>query len=628
MPSRTLDIPPKSKLFRQVLSEISTRMKLGQHERNTKEDAWRKAEEAVLAYVPESDLDTKRRTRRESLGEQHYTTIKVPYSYALVMAAHTYITSVFLGRTPVHQYSGVHGEEEQKIQALEALMNYQIYGGEMLAPYYLWFYDSLKYGMGVLGEFWEEEEHHIAEIGPEGEIVVERHAGYKGSKLYNVQPYDFGTDPRVPVGQFQKGEFCWAKRRVSWSFLKQRERQGYYMHVDEQKEALTSARRNDEGSGQLERPSLTDHRLGQSERPAQVDIIEFYATIIPSEWGLYDSDTPVKWVFTTNEDATVLLGAQPLGSLHCQFPFAVAESEIESYGLFNRGIPEIIEPVQQTMDWLLNSHFYNVRASLNNQFIFDPSKLVVKDFQKSGPGLVIRMKPEAYGQDVRTAIHQIPVQDVTRQHMADMANMENIGERVFGINDQILGAIDSGGGRKTATEIRSATGFGVNRLKTLAEYISASAFQGHSTRLVSDAQQYYDAQQKLKIAGDLTNTAGQGFLQVTPELIAGHYQFIPVDGTLPVDKLAMATMWKELLMQMRGFPTLLARYDVGKIFTWVATLSGIKNIQQFEVQPRVEIMPDDRLMDAADKDNLIPMNGQPMSDQTRVASAVGDQLNG
>jgi hypothetical protein len=32
--------------------------------------------------------------------------------------------------------------------------------------------------------------------------------GYMGNKLFNVRPYDFYPDPRVPIWQFQEGEFC------------------------------------------------------------------------------------------------------------------------------------------------------------------------------------------------------------------------------------------------------------------------------------------------------------------------------------------------------------------------------------------------------------------------------------
>jgi hypothetical protein len=75
----------------------------------------------------------------------------------LLMSAHTYWTSVFFGRTPIHQYSGRHGETEMQVQALEALIDYQVEVGRFTGPYYVWFYDAGKYGMGILGEYWDVE---------------------------------------------------------------------------------------------------------------------------------------------------------------------------------------------------------------------------------------------------------------------------------------------------------------------------------------------------------------------------------------------------------------------------------------------------------------------------------------
>lgn len=73
-------------------------------------------------------------------------------------------------------------------------------------------------------------------------------------------------------------------------------------------------------------------------------------------------------------------------------------------------------------------------------------------------------------------------------------------------------------------------------------------------------------------------------MQITPESITGFYDFVPVDGTLPVDRFAQANLWKELLMQMSRVPQVMSQYDLGKIFGWVASLAGLKNINQFKIQ--------------------------------------------
>jgi hypothetical protein len=290
--------------------------------------------------------------------------------------------------------------------------------------------------------------------------------------------------------------------------------------------------------------------------------------------------------------------------MHGRFPFSIAEPEVEGYAAESRGIPEIVAPLQNTMDWLVNSHFYNVRAALNNQFIVDPSKLVLKDVEAGEPGFIWRLRPEAFGTDIRSIFTQVPVTDVTRTNMQDLQQMFGLGERTLGINDQIMGVLNTGG-RKTATEVRTAAGFGTNRLKTNTEYMSAMAFSHHSQKLVQNSQQFYDAQMKLKIVGDLAMGAGPGFIQVSPDIIMGFFNFVTVDGTLPVDRTAQANLWKDMMSNLRMMPPQVAMgFDWVKIFTWVGSLAGLKNINQFKIQVA---QPGMDMTNQVQAGNVIPM---------------------
>ena len=62
-----------------------------------------------------------------------YVSIEVPYSYAVVMTLHTYISSVFLSK-PGFQVQARHGEPEMSVQAVEALLDYQCVAGEQTFP--------------------------------------------------------------------------------------------------------------------------------------------------------------------------------------------------------------------------------------------------------------------------------------------------------------------------------------------------------------------------------------------------------------------------------------------------------------------------------------------------------------
>ena len=124
-----------------------------------------------------------------------------------------------------------------------------------------------------------------------------------------------------------------------------------------------------------------------------------------------------------------------------------------------------------------------------------------------------------------------------------------------------------------------------------------------SQRLVQNTQQYYELERSFRIVGDLASGAGEQFMQVTPESIQGFYDFMPVDGTLPVDRFAQANLWREMMLQFRQLPELAQRYDIGRIFEWVAQLAGLKNIRQF----RTQILPDEQLANEANRGNVVPL---------------------
>lgn len=605
MPGMTREIPKGSPLHQKIVAMITSRIRFAERSRAKQVEKWQKAEELALAWMPEQDLDAIRSANREQ-GVPRYTTIQIPYSYALMMAQHTYLTSVFFARSPVHQFAGRHGEGEQQVQAVEALIGYQCEVGKFLVPYYIWVYDCVKYGVGVLQTYWQDEivqfsniQEQVNPLTGKTSAVMEsiQIPAYRGNKVKNIAPFDFFHDPRFPMYRFQEGEYCATRSVLGWNEMIRRKNQGYYMNTDFITSRFAPSQLTNMGASALERPEIPGFILDAEDQghPMAFYVYEVYVDLIQSEWGLGDSDYPEKWVFTITGDLSLLIGAQPLGSAHGQFPFDVMSGEVEGYGLWTRGLPEIVRPVQNTLDWLINTHFYNVRAALNNQFIIDPSKIVIRDAEDGGPGFIYRLRPEAYGSDVRTFFYQVPVQDMTRGHISDMGTMEDIGEKISGINDQMFGALAPG--RKTATEVRTSTGFGVNRQKTMSEYISAMGMSPHAQKLVQHSQQWYDQEMPLRVMGSLATDASR-FLNVTPDAIAGFFDLVPVDGTLPIDRMAMANLWQQLMGQMRNFPQLMGQLDMWKLFGYIGQLVGIRNINQFKlqvlppgVQPQGNVVP-------------------------------------
>jgi len=654
-----VDIPFASERHKLVLEALRQRRELSRQYMSERYDTWAKMEERFRAYVnlKESDRQRKELSRQ---GRPQYVTIDIPYSYAMLLAAHTYWTSVFLSRSPVLQYSGRSGQTQMQEQSVEAVMDYQMTAGQMTLPLYLWFMDAGKYGLGVLGNSWYEENTVISEVvevpasyygiqipGKKKKVRQTRLIrGYEGNKVFNVRPQDFFPDPRVPISRLQDGEFCGRRTEVGWNTVLKRESAGWFFNIDELQKRLRAQGGTlgqgffgrESGSSQLILPAAMDtlYYRGQVEdasygqepkkQKAFIELFEITVELVPRDWGLGESTYPEKWAFTVANDS-VIVGAMPTGAYHGKFEFFVLEYEVEGYALSKRSMLEIVDPLNDVLSWLFNSHMYNVRKAINDQIIIDPSRVVMKDFTDPASGRLIRLKPEAYGTPPGEVAHQLLVADLTQNHMRDFQSVADVMMRVLGTNDNIMGMVNPGG-RKTATEVRTSSTLGINRLKTNCEYMSAMGFTPWAEVMLANTQQRMDEAKQLRIAGRQSGT-GQNYIQVSPDEIAGKFDFVPVDGTLPVDRFAQANLWKELAVAMRNMPEVAVGFDWVGIMGWIAQLGGAKNFDQFRI--KTNVVPDGAIDAGARAGNLVPIaggKGVPGVGQVGGSAPGGSQVPG
>jgi hypothetical protein len=604
-----LELKPDSPRYKKIRRRLEEYIKLSEGKMQDLHEQWRLAEDKFYCYIPEKEIDVLRKNKHIQEGKPQYVTMVIPYSYAMLMTAHTYWTSVFFSRNPVFQFMARHGETKLNERAIEALIDYQNTVGQWLVPLYIWLLDKGKYGVGILGLHWCEEWGQISRIEEVEDTFLGMGTGkfkkkkntsrvlkYQGNKLYNVRPFDWFPDPRVSLHRFQEGSFEGRYVEIAWEeIIANREYNGYF-NIEELRKKQYGPRwkPRDEGSAGPVRPEAelfaTNERDGP---PALVPSYEINVKVIPSDWELGSDEHVEKWTFTITSDFQLIYGARPCGEFHDKFPKALAMMEAEGYALSSRGIMEILEPMQRTLDWLINTHFYNVRKTLNNQFIVDPSKVHMNDLLDPRAGGIIRLLPAAYGGDVRTIMQQVQTVDVTRTHIADAQMMMEMMQRVVGITDSVMGVMP-GAGRRTAQEVRTSTQMSTNRLKTMTELASAMGFAPLSQMLVSNTQQYYDREMLFKIAGNTLTPGAENFLNITPDDIAGFYDYVPVDGTLPIDRYAQAQLINQILQMVATNPALSMQYDMGGMFAWAAQLAGFNNIGQFRF--KTVIQPDEQVM--------------------------------
>lgn len=621
-----------------ILTAVMDRVKLSEQAMSNHFDRWRMTEKYYMLYKQKNKVDYEA-VQKFAEGETEYTSVVMPYSYAMLLTAHTYMANVFLNRPAVFQVEGVNGDGVNKEMAMEAMLQYQVKQGEMDVPMFIWLLDVLRYGVGFSGNYWCNEVIPQSYIVEEPEIIdgVETGKvakvlkyrlkdGYKGNKMFNILPYDALPDPRVPYSKLQEGEFFGRKFRVSWNELVRREADGIYFNVDQCRNLVGSNKTNERHFSMGDDSNIQNTTTNpKGLKTGEVNAIEMIIEIIPEEWGLSEGKYPEKWVFTIVEKK-IIVGCQPLGYLHNRFPYHVLEAEVDGYKQESRGLLEVAKPMNDILTWLFDTHMYNKRQVINNQFVVDPSRIVMKDVENKNAGKVMRLKPTAYGQDVRSIIHQLPVTDVTMQNYSDSQVVEQQMQRTLGINDDITGR-SAPTSRRSATEFRGTTSQSANRLANMAYYFSITGWRSLAKCLISSTQQMYTVEMKVKVAGD--NIKGAESITVNPDDIAGSFDIVPIDGTMPIDRMAQAQFWMQVIQFTAADPELQMQYRRADIFSYMARLAGLKGIDKFKMQ----VISDEELT-ALLKQQLVagitngqqgvPTSGGAVGNQTPAAAGAED----
>lgn len=560
--------------------------------------------------VPADEIEQQQNTSRPV-----FQTIVLPQSYASMMSILTYVGTVFLSRTPIIQLLGQTAEAQVNELAVESFLQYQLRNSGSIPVLFQQLRDSLQYGQGITGIAWEEDTDAIAALAVEQDIdtgkkqkrLLEKDVtSFIGNKSYSVRPPDFVHDPTVSLAQFHEGEFAGEFKTIPRSKILKGFETGEYIRANKKRfEESTKlagylskywAQGGGDGNPEHALANKYDYSLnnfyitrqrGKSgvDRPYFCEVLDLYVKIIPKEWNLADSTRESIWLFRI-ANGQILLQVRPLQLLHNTFPYDVAPGDIDLYRLSPVSVIERAIPFEHTMNWLLNSHFYSVRQHLSNTMLVDPSRVMMMDLFNRSPSGVIRAKPEAYGQDLRQALHQLQLADVTGQHLKDLQMIDVQGQQVLGVNDNVLGQVHPGG-RKTATEIRTSTSFATNRLKFYAEWLSAVTYARKTRIMLLNSQQFFDGEMMIRKFGMDRNDT-EAFTKLTPEVIAGNFLYEPVDGTLPMDRIGQAQTFGQLMMQMmQQDPTL----DGSAMMQFLASLMGFRALPAFR---RMQVVPDEQ----------------------------------
>lgn len=577
-------LTPGSDLHGKVIAKLKAMQSFSKRAMETHHSRWNYGELKVQAYADGINYkEFLANYEQDGMPPEPFKII-VPYSYATIHAAATFIATVLLGRKPIFPLRAVRGTNAEAGRYMEAAIQTQLNYSRAYERLWQHIWDSLVYGFSTLRTEWREVQGQTMRmVGGQREFVTD--TIYSGNTLSTIDPYCVLPDPRVPLHEcHERGEFFFSRMAIAKTVLKDLERLGQFKHLEA---ALSSAKGSREAA---EVNSQRRIRIGEDQQthaslsaPAG-DVSGFYwategtVRLSPRDWGLGDRQESELWKFAVIGEQIVQ--AAPAGNIHAQHPYLCAEPTSFGYDFMSLSFGDMIGNFQDMISWIVSSRMENVRAAVSNTFVADPARVELNDIERGPIGRIIRMKSTALGLPIKEAIMQLGISDVTQGHFGDLQTMRILADTITGVNDNMRG-IQTAGGRRSATEARMSMQAGASRLSQLAVRISAQSLHPAVSQMILNTQQLISDKFWIEQTGD----DGQPLsTQVTPEQLVGSFNYQISDGSLPFDNMALVEQWKEILFGIARDPELRQRYDLGKIFEYTAKLGGATNIESFQRQ--------------------------------------------
>lgn len=647
MAAPSVDSPKHRKLveFVRTRREYARRFFVSRHDR------WREAEKHFRGFVePKKATDPNVPWLRK---------LFVPVTPLLVQTQLSFDVAAFTQNQPVARLDGVGPEDVKGVKPMEAYLEWEWRTRLMLKELYGWLLDRRRYGVGILWNRWTQDvgfrtrrEQRMIEMpllgirlkGPE-EKVREQFIRYEGNDAQVQDPFDFGFDPRVTAARVHEGEFVYRFVRRSFSYMKEQEKADppFYTNVDAIPESKTiqavgSVNHRGEVAGFTRHDHESDssrhdivgltresHIAGNTADPIEkgfVELTEMVARLIPRDYEIGPEDEPTLYWITLAND-TVVVRAEPYDFDHQQYPVSIVESHPDPHSALNISSVEEMAELQKFANWLYRSHAEHVIRTLNGQFLVDPSKIHIEDLLNPQPGNLVRIKPDAFQipGGLRDAFQQLQVQDVTKGHLGEIQNILSFLERLSGATENLQGV--AAPGETTLGEQQMANQAATGRLRISAQLAWNQGMVPWLKQRIANAQQLMDQERFVRIVGglqdDLELPPDQRFVKVYPGGIAGEFDVMPIDGLVRGDGQLLQA-WTQIFTQLVNSPAMSQMYDITGIFRYIAMLSGVKNLNEFQlkrmpspVEPvpgaepgGVQVIGDEQAQRAVEAGNLVP----------------------
>jgi len=579
------DLSPNSDYHNKLVDKLLTLMSNSSRVISSRYNAWNEIDYVMTGFV---DL-----TEKEKLDKDNNKPVPIvfPYSYAILEALLSYLSSVFLS-TPIFMYEGVAPEDELGAILLEKLIELQCEKAGLRLPLHTLFRDGLIYGVGYSIPIWETD--HVT--------------GFEGIGLQNIDPYLAFPDPNLASHEAKKGSFFgWISTETYNKLVVQDDKAlfnvKYLRHLRNRTSTFGIDMSKRSTRTGIQRVLSTDESIAKS-----FEVVNLFVNIIPKELDFGDSEVPENWWFSIAADS-VLIRAMPLVNISSDLPIVSGTPDPDGYSISPLSKMESLYGLQGIVDWLFNSHIKAVQQAVNNIHVIDPYRINAADFTlaKEQGGGVVRVERAMFGQSIGDAIFQVPINDVTQNHMRDIPIVIQAMERIGGADEATMGMLRrSGPERLTGAEFEGTQHSFYTRLERMGMLYSEQLMKPLGIIFAKLNSLMLSKSRYLKMTGRWTETLmknhgiASGSRQiVTPDMLQIDFDIITRDGSVP--KPTLSNLYLKMIEIISSNKELYEKFDITRIFSECFTQAGVKNADTF-----IRLASTEHVRKEAQAGNIVP----------------------
>ena len=505
------------------------------------------------------------------------------------------LMKVFTGSDEVITIAGVTEEDDTKAETMQELLVYQLQRqNNFFTVLYNWMKDSLIVGMGIIKCYWERTEGYTTETavlnnealqaltqtgvtiediqGPDqfGDFSVTYQLPYyrkNAPKLENILVSEFLYSPDAK--SLEEANFVAHKRKVTMSYLREREAQGVYANIDDIRVNGNYNGMNVDQVEQVIGDNYVDINKDEQTARQEVVIYECYTKIDINNDGILED-----MIITLCGDTIIRMDQNYMG----RHPFFAISPTKDPHRIWvKRSYAELIGELQDLKVALTRQIMQNVALTNDPKMLLDESAINIDDFVQGRK--VIRMKAGHSMNEVAMPMNITPLAPQTFQFLEWIEGQK---ENRTGITRYNQG-LDANSLNKTATGISAILGQSAQRLELVARMFAETGLSELFRFMVSLNQKFIDQQTVIR----LTNKE----LKISPEDLDGSFDLIVNAGISIATKestiMATQTLLTALMQANAGGYMVSTPENIYNLFKkWIESI-GFKNYGDYITDPNV-----------------------------------------